>query len=112
MNIQITKSAFSELSNRSNTFLDNYLSLKYDIDGCGCVVSGVIHLVEVELTEIEESLVLAKSNLPNVKVVYERQYEWVYDDDMLIDYESKVNSFILKSSNQIFNPRMKFIQEG
>ncbi|MFA9559370.1 iron-sulfur cluster biosynthesis family protein [Evansella sp. AB-rgal1] len=107
MYIEITEKAYTMLLKQSSTLKRNNLALMYDYDGCGCVVSGVIHLVEI--IEPTERFVQGTTNIDTIPIWYEKQYEWVYDERMVVDFVDASNSYRLKSDNQIFNSRMKFI---
>ncbi|MDQ0254402.1 uncharacterized protein YqkB [Evansella vedderi] len=106
MNIRLTESAQHVLNTRSSKIEDNILFIKYDTEGCGCVVSGVSKLLEIEA--IDEKLELVETSPCTYKVAYEKQYEWAYDENLIIDFNSASNTFMLKSPNQILNPRMSF----
>jgi uncharacterized protein YqkB len=84
-----------------------YLQLKYDTDGCGCVVSGVTALWLV--SELEEGTEKAETNgLP----LYVETSKMIFlDEVMKIDFVPEANSFQLKSPNQILNPRMSYFNK-
>ncbi|SDY53714.1 Uncharacterized protein YqkB [Evansella caseinilytica] len=105
MKIAVTEAAYKALVKQSPTLVNHYLMIQYDIDGCGCVVSGVTKLVEKDM--LLSTDILASTNI-NLQVAYEKQYDWVYDEEMMIDFLPSTNTFQLKSSNQIINPRMRF----
>jgi uncharacterized protein YqkB len=103
---------FTEVAkNRLETITDNIeryvLQLKYDTDGCGCVVNGVAMLV-VSQNPVEDYLKVETNYhsiyLPKEAIVY-------WDEDMTIDYLEKYNCFQLKSKIQMINPRMSLINE-
>ncbi|WP_409289101.1 iron-sulfur cluster biosynthesis family protein [Peribacillus sp. SCS-37] len=81
------------------------LKLKYDIDGCGCAVSGVTALW------LENSAASDEQKLDtNAGPLYIESSKAIFlDDEMKIDYNDESNSFRLSSPNQIINPRMRFI---
>ncbi|MBU9722446.1 MULTISPECIES: iron-sulfur cluster biosynthesis family protein [Bacillaceae] len=106
MQVTITEKAIQALKNKSNTITDNYLFLKYDIDGCGCVVSGVSLLKEKESIDQGEAEADMEGNSP-IQVTYEKQYDWVYDEKLTVDYHES-GTFQLKSPNQMLNPRMRY----
>ncbi|ADU29909.1 iron-sulfur cluster biosynthesis family protein [Evansella cellulosilytica] len=101
MIIKLTSRAVDQLKQKINS---NMIALKYDFDGCGCVVSGVTHLEEI--SQIEEGYEVASNEQNDFTIVFQKQYEWVYDEMMTIDFLEEANTFLLKSDNQIFNPRM------
>lgn len=106
MEVELTARAVKELTERSSSIKDNILFIKYDIDGCGCVVSGVSKLVEKQ--ELTERDCLAKAIPESFQVAYQKQYEWAYDESLTVDYNNGSKTFMLKSPNQILNPRMSF----
>lgn len=106
MDIELTATAVKELIERSSSIKDNILFIQYDTEGCGCVVSGVSKLVEKH--EITDRDSLAKTTPDGIKVAFEKQYEWAYDEKVIIDFNVRGNTFMLKSPNQILNPRMSF----
>ncbi|MDZ5471111.1 iron-sulfur cluster biosynthesis family protein (plasmid) [Bacillus sp. 31A1R] len=82
-----------------------YLKLKYDTEGCGCVVSGVTALWFVK--EVDEGDREVQTNGRSIYV--EKSKEVFLDDIMTIDYSSSANCYQLKSPNQYLNPRMSFL---
>ncbi|WP_096188407.1 iron-sulfur cluster biosynthesis family protein [Evansella halocellulosilytica] len=106
MNVQITSKAIAELRKRSTDLTSNVLLIKYDTDGCGCVVSGVSKLLEIENSGAYESVPCEPNT---VRVAIEGQYKWAYDKQIMIDYSDTAKMFQLKSPNQMLNPRMTFL---
>ncbi|UCZ54541.1 iron-sulfur cluster biosynthesis family protein [Bacillus shivajii] len=107
MNIYITESAETELLSRRPELTSNLLLIKFDIDGCGCVVSGVSKLIEVK--EISEGEELLLCNSKCLKVAVQTQYKWAYDNTIIIEYSTTAKMFQLKSPNEMLNPRMMFV---
>ncbi|KON87146.1 heme biosynthesis protein HemY [Sporosarcina globispora] len=106
MEIALTELAAEKLSKRI-AGKDGFLKLKYDIDGCGCVVSGVTALWLVN--ELDEDDREIKTNAGSIYV--EKSKEVFLDDDLTIDFSEKANCYQLKSPNQYLNPRMSFIDK-
>lgn len=84
-----------------------YLKLKYDTEGCGCVVNGVptlwfVHSLEEEDIEIHTN---------SMSIYIEKSKMIFFDDEMKIDFKPQFNCFQLKSPNQILNPRMSFFDQ-
>jgi uncharacterized protein YqkB len=106
MEITVTETAAEKLSERV-AGKDGYVKLKYDIDGCGCVVSGVTALWLVhELDDDDQEI---KTNAGSIYV--EKSKEVFLDEDLKIDFSEKANCFQLKSPNQYLNPRMSFFDK-
>ncbi|MBU9713338.1 iron-sulfur cluster biosynthesis family protein [Evansella tamaricis] len=107
MKVTITDNAWNNLIQHSSTIVDNYVYINYDFEGCGCVVSGVNQLMEKDSFDAGDAL--AEMQGGNGKVSYAKQYDWVYDEEVTIDFSESSNTFQLKSPNQMLTPRMKFI---
>ncbi|MGE7779818.1 iron-sulfur cluster biosynthesis family protein [Peribacillus sp. NPDC097264] len=86
---------------------EGHLQLKYDTDGCGCVVSGVTALWLVD--ELEEDNQKVETN--GVPLYVEKSKMIFLDDIMTIDFVVEANCFQLKSPNQILNPRMSYFNK-
>lgn len=106
MEIALTELAAEKLSERI-AGKDGFIKLKYDIDGCGCVVSGVTALWLVN--DLDEDDREIKTNAGSIYA--EKSKEVFWDDDLTIDFSVKANCFQLKSPNQYLNPRMSFIDK-
>ncbi|OZM58700.1 hypothetical protein CIB95_03790 [Lottiidibacillus patelloidae] len=107
MNITFTDEAVKRLEKLMCELETSVLQLKYDTDGCGCVVNGVAMLF---ISEKAESDYLKVDT--NYKPIYLPKEAIVYwDDNMTIGYVEKYNCFQLKSSVQMINPRMSLINE-
>lgn len=106
MEIALTELAAEKLSERI-AGKDGFIKLKYDIDGCGCVVSGVTALWLVN--DLDEDDREIKTNAGSIYA--EKSKEVFLDDDLKIDFSVKANCFQLKSPNQYLNPRMSFIDK-
>ncbi|MGG1573738.1 iron-sulfur cluster biosynthesis family protein [Fictibacillus sp. NRS-1165] len=77
--------------------------LKYDTEGCGCVVSGVSALWIVE-HEPEGTVQLETNFLP---VYIEKDNAVFFDEQMTIDFKKEQHTFQLKSPNQMLNPHLR-----
>lgn len=82
----------------------DYLLLKYNSEGCGCAVNGVTELRLVE--EVDDDMEEIETNGPRIYV--EKSKKIFLEEEMKIDTVEKSNSFILKSPNQVINPRLHF----
>lgn len=80
----------------------SYLKLHYDTDGCGCAVDGVPILLIVDSCEDDEFIIT--SNFATVVVDSGKQI--FFDECLKVDYIESANSLLLKSPNQVLNPRM------
>ncbi|MFD6441426.1 iron-sulfur cluster biosynthesis family protein [Peribacillus sp. NPDC060186] len=86
---------------------EGFLQLKYDTDGCGCVVSGVTALWLVN--ELDEGNERVETN--GISLYVEKSKMIFLDEVMKIDFVPEANSFQLKSPNQILNPRMSYFNK-
>jgi uncharacterized protein YqkB len=103
MEIKLTEKAIAKI-NEKTSGKDGFLKLKYDIDGCGCVVSGVPALWFVsDLDEDDEAI---QSN--DIIIYIEKSKSIFFDEQMKLDFTEMANCFQLKSPNQIINGRMSF----
>ncbi|QED48524.1 iron-sulfur cluster biosynthesis family protein [Cytobacillus dafuensis] len=103
MQITITEEAAKKIKERMAD-KRGFLKLKYDTEGCGCVVSGVTALWLVpELDEDDREI---KTNIGSIYI--EKSKEVFLDEQLKIDYSEKANCFQLKSPNEYLNPRMSF----
>ncbi|HLO10688.1 MAG TPA: iron-sulfur cluster biosynthesis family protein [Pseudoneobacillus sp.] len=103
MEIKITDKAAVKINEKISR-KEGFLKLKYDIEGCGCVVSGVPALWFVsELDEDDE-----KVKTDGIPIYLEKSKAVFFDEQMKIDFLEQANCFQLKSPNQIINGRMSF----
>jgi uncharacterized protein YqkB len=105
VNITFTEKAIQQLT-PILTQSKRMLKLKYDTDGCGCLVDGVIALWLVD--EADDDDIAVETNF--VPVLVEKSRLIFYDDVMTIDVVEGKNCFQLKSPGQILNPRMSLIE--
>lgn len=101
MKLQFTDGAIERLEHDQ----EGFLKLHYDIEDCGCVVNGVTQLVLEE--EVGDYDVEIETNFRPVRL--QKQYAVFFDENMKIDYLPKHQCFMLKSDNEILNPRMRYI---
>ena len=80
------------------------LKLKYETDGCGCVVSGVTVLELVDGTELDPDKMLVETN--EMPVIIEKTKLIFLDEELKIDYSESSQTFRLVSPGQILNGRM------
>jgi uncharacterized protein YqkB len=103
MEITITEKAAEKIKSRIAE-KSGFLKLKYETEGCGCVVSGVSALWLVnELDDDDRELQTNKGS-----IYIEKSKEVFFEDNMKIDFSEQANCFQLKSPNQYINPRMSF----
>ncbi|WP_163101077.1 iron-sulfur cluster biosynthesis family protein [Peribacillus alkalitolerans] len=86
---------------------DGYLKLKYDTEGCGCVVNGVPTLWFV--SELDDDDQKVETNAGDIYV--EKSKQIFMDDIMKIDFVKDANCFQLKSPGGMLNPRMGFVKK-
>ncbi|MBD8070347.1 iron-sulfur cluster biosynthesis family protein [Bacillus sp. PS06] len=106
MEITFTKEAIERLQDKEINH-QSLLKIKYETEGCGCVVSGVPTLWIVdqqEEDEVEFATNLCTVLLEKTKMVF-------FDEKLTIDYVQSANCYSLKSPNQIINPRMMLIEK-
>ncbi|WHY84530.1 iron-sulfur cluster biosynthesis family protein [Neobacillus novalis] len=104
MEINITAEAVKKITERTEG-REGYLKLKYDTDGCGCAVNGVVALWFVQ--EVDDDEIAIETN---DKTVYLEKSKMVFfDEQMKIDFSQTTNCFQLKSPQQILNGHMSLI---
>ena len=106
MDISITEAAAKKIKERI-AGKNGYLKLKYDTDGCGCVVSGVTALWLVNELDSDDREI--KTDIGSIYI--EKSKEVFLDENLKIDFSEKANCFQLKSPNQYLNPRMSFFDK-
>ncbi|WP_409251265.1 iron-sulfur cluster biosynthesis family protein [Bacillus sp. SCS-153A] len=104
MNITITEEA-QEVLMRKIGDKKGFLKIKYETEGCGCVVSGVPVLEYVEQTGFDD----IEFDTGFIPVLVEKSKQVFYDKELKIDFSSTSKMFQLKSPGQIINGRMNFI---
>lgn len=104
MEINITAAAVEKINERTEG-REGYLKLKYDTDGCGCAVNGVVALWFVP--ELEDDEIAIETN--NRTVYVEKSKMVFFDEQMMIDFSQATNCFQLKSPQQILNGQMSLI---
>ncbi|MGG0890512.1 iron-sulfur cluster biosynthesis family protein [Cytobacillus horneckiae] len=106
MNIKITAKAAEQIEARI-AGKAGYLKLKYDTEGCGCVVSGVTALWLVDHLDEDDREVATDHG----SIYVEKSKEVFLDEEVIIDYYEKANCFQLKSKSEYLNPRMSFFDK-
>ncbi len=105
MQVTFTKEAIKQLTPKLNENSERLLKLKYDTEGCGCVMSGVTALWLVE--ELDQGDI--KLNTNHVPLLVEKTKMVFLDEELTISYNETAKSFMLKSPSQILNPRMSLL---
>ncbi|WP_433742992.1 iron-sulfur cluster biosynthesis family protein [Falsibacillus pallidus] len=107
MKITITNEALAKIEEKINGS-GKVLKLKYETEGCGCVMSGVPTLMAVGQDELNqgEDIEVETNGMP---IYMEKSKLVFFDEDLKIDYSASSNAYQLKSPNQILNGRMSFI---
>ncbi|MDE3839492.1 heme biosynthesis protein HemY [Bacillus methanolicus] len=106
MEITLTDEAASKLDEKT-AGKTGYLKLKYDTDGCGCAVNGVTALWFVSETDSDDEEIVTN----NRSIFVEKSAKVLLDEKMKIDFLESANCFQLKSSGEIINGRMSFIDK-
>ncbi|MCH1624842.1 iron-sulfur cluster biosynthesis family protein [Ferdinandcohnia quinoae] len=109
MKIQFTGKAVKKLET-TYTNKNKLLKLKYETDGCGCVLSGVTALWLIDPIDEDEDDIIIETNYQ--PILLEKSKMVFMDEEMTIDVVESANCFMLKSPNQILNPRLRLIEVG
>lgn len=105
MKIEWTESAIEKITEKIAD-REGYLLLKYDTEGNGCVMNGVTALWLMDELDEKEDVEISTNLMP----VYVEKSKMIFmDDELKIDFVPSVNSFQLKSPNQMLNPRLSFM---
>ena len=104
MQITITAAAIEKINERT-AGRKGFLKLKYDTDGCGCAVNGVIALWFVPALD-QDDLAIETNDRP---VFVEKAKTVFLDEEMKIDFSQTTNCFQLKSPQQILNGHMSLM---
>ncbi|OEH94546.1 iron-sulfur cluster biosynthesis family protein [Bacillus solimangrovi] len=106
MKVHFTELAKDQLDSYYNEHQQQAgLQLLYDTDGCGCSVDGVFILtIQDEQEHVDMEL---SSNYRPVGI--ESRHAVFLDEEMTVDFLPKYQTFMLKSDQQIINPRMRFV---
>ena len=105
MHLTFTKEAIEHLTPKLEENKHRVLKLKYDTEGCGCVMSGVTALWLVEEHE-EDDIKLETNHVP----IYVEKTKMVFlDEQLTISHNKTANCYMLKSPSQILNPRMSLL---
>lgn len=105
MQVTFTKEAIEQLTPKLEANKNRVLKLKYDTEGCGCVMSGVTVLWLVE--ELEEDDIKIETNA--VPMFVEKTKMVFLDEQLTITFNQSANCFMLKSPSHILNPRMSLL---
>lgn len=106
MKMTITEMAEKKLHEKM-TGKPGFLKLKYDIDGCGCAVSGVAALWLED--EREENETEVETN--GIPIYIQTSKKVFFDEQMTIDYSEGAGCYQLKSANEYLNPRMSYFDK-
>lgn len=103
MKLKVTEAASKKLDEKISG-KQGYVKLKYDIDGCGCAVSGVAALWFEGEKDAEEHQI----SIGGIPIYIDKAREVFFDEEMTLDYKETNGCFQLKSPNEYLNPRMSF----
>jgi uncharacterized protein YqkB len=106
MNITITESAAEELNKKIGE-QNGYLKIKNVMEGLTCG-AGVPTLLFVPSKDNNGDVLFDTNNRP---VLMEKAELIYFDDELKIDFSKAVNSFQLKSPQQIVNGRMSYVSK-
>ncbi|MDR4888817.1 iron-sulfur cluster biosynthesis family protein [Fredinandcohnia sp. QZ13] len=105
MNVTFSERAIEKLNTQIKN-KDKKLKLKYETEGCGCVMSGVTALWLVD-SEDDDDLVFETNYQP---LLVEKSKMVFLDENMTIDFLEQANCYMLKSPNEILNPRLRLVE--
>ncbi|MBW3113412.1 MULTISPECIES: iron-sulfur cluster biosynthesis family protein [Bacillaceae] len=105
MKIELTNEAIRKIQDKIENE-KGHLKLKYDTEGCGCVVSGIPTLWFVEHPADGEDIEVETNSYP---ILVEKSKMVFLDEELKIDFSQESNTFQLKSPGQIINGRMSFL---
>lgn len=105
MNVTFTERAIEKLNTQIKN-KDKKLKLKYETEGCGCVMSGVTALWLVDYGD-EDDLILETNYQP---LLVEKSKMVFLDEKMTVDFIESANCYMLKSPNEILNPRLRLVE--
>ncbi|MBM7621092.1 uncharacterized protein YqkB [Bacillus tianshenii] len=108
MKVTFTERAAERVKAKLENQEGKWLKLKYDTDGCGCVVSGVSALWITP--EKEDDDVALETNIG--PLLMEKSKLLFFDEDMTVDFVESANTYMLKCPSQILNPRMSLLVVG
>ncbi|MCM2531753.1 iron-sulfur cluster biosynthesis family protein [Neobacillus pocheonensis] len=104
MEIELTAAAAEKINMRTEG-QEGFLKLKYDTDGCGCAVNGVVALWFVPVLDDDDIPIET-----NDRTIYVEKSKTVFfDEQMKIDFSNSSNCFQLKSPQQILNGHMSLV---
>ncbi|MEI7024377.1 iron-sulfur cluster biosynthesis family protein [Paenibacillus sp. y28] len=106
MNITYSEPAITQIERQAG---DKPFELKlvYDSEGCGCSVSGVATLWLVEPGDTKD----LKAGGTPFEARYEQRHEIFFDHELSVDFTPERQSFVLKSSSQIYSNRMRLVDK-
>ncbi|WP_028401761.1 iron-sulfur cluster biosynthesis family protein [Ectobacillus panaciterrae] len=104
MRITITEEAEGKINELING-QEGMIKLKYETEGCGCVMSGVPTLWYVGAPKSDDDIIIETNYRP---VLMEKSKRVFFDEELKIDFSKTANTFQLKSPGQIFNGTMAF----
>ncbi len=109
MQFHITKAASEQLHKQLENDHSGYLKLLYDIEGCGCSVSGVpaLRLTQTKEPGDVEGVLTDESEPTPVPVLYEKRQEIFFEERLILDYNPQKNGYVLKSDQQIYHQQLK-----
>lgn len=105
MQLTFTKEAIEQLTPKLQENKNRVLKLKYDTEGCGCVMSGVTALWLVKEQDADD----VKLETNEVPLFVEKTKMVFLDEKLTISFNKTANCYMLKSPSQILNPRMSLL---
>lgn len=102
MVINCTNQAIAEINRKMGANIAK-IKLVYNVEGCGCALSGVPELWAVDQVSEFDQLIKAGS----FPIYYDKRHTVFFEDELFIDYSPEKRVFILKSKQQIYNAHMQ-----
>lgn len=106
MQLHCTDRATEEISAQLGP--TDQLKLAYEMEGCGCVMSGVAQLWIINNpSEFDQST----SGNP-FSILYDTRHAVFFEEVLKLDYQPDQRAFVLKSDNQIYNTHITMINKN
>jgi uncharacterized protein YqkB len=112
MQVEITERAVEELQTRKTLKEGRVLFISHETEGLGCVVNGVSDLISVQKSSLPPTAILLETKPEPWSVAIDKKVDWIYDENLKIDFNDTASSFQLKSPNEMLNPRMTLREEA
>lgn len=109
MKLEITQHAREKLSSVKALSDQTVLFISHETEGTGCVVNGVSELIVTEQSQLPEEA--AFISCEGYQAAIDQRMEWIYEEQLTLEFNESSQMFQLKTPNQMLNPRMKMRME-